>query len=100
MNIHSPIHDITEARMTSLGEVVIPQALRDRAGLTPGSSVRVGINDRGEVVILPAESRAAETPEERRARIAAALEAIAGKYKTGQTTEEYMAEIRGPYEPE
>ena len=100
MNLHSPIVDASDGNMTSKGQVLIPKAVRDRVGLIPGGAVTVGVNDRGEAVVLPSRAarRAGETPEQRKARILAAIDAIAGKYSTGQTTEQYMAEIRGPYD--
>jgi hypothetical protein len=69
--------------------------------LKAGEPVRVGTNDRGETVILPVEGAAPETPEQRRARVLAAIDAIAGKYPTpnGMTTDEYMRELRGDWEP-
>ncbi|MBX9815285.1 MAG: type II toxin-antitoxin system PrlF family antitoxin [Sphingomonas sp.] len=102
MNHYAPIDHASEGMMTERGEVTIPKAVRDVAGLVPGKPVRVGINDRGETVILPLLETGigAETPEQRYARIKAAIRDIAGKYKTGQTTDDYMAELRGPYEPE
>lgn len=96
MNVHVSLATITN--MTSKGQVLIPKAIRDRVGLVPGKPVRVGLNDRGEVVVLPDARASAETPEQRRARIEAAILSVAGKYSTGQSTDEYMAEIRGPYD--
>ncbi len=96
MNAHS---QITKGRMTSKGQVLIPKAVRDAAGLVPGEAVCVALNDRGEAVVLPARAeRGSETREQKKARILAAIDAVAGKYSTGQTTDEYMAEIRGPYD--
>ena len=99
MNAYSPISDTSSSNMTSKGQVLIPKTVRDRVGLVPGEAVTVGVNDRGEAVVLPsrAAARANETPDQRRERILAAIDAIAGKYATGQSTDEYMAEIRGPY---
>lgn len=92
MNAHVPI-DPVETNMTSKGQVLIPKVLRDRAGLVPNGPVRVGLNDRGEVVVLPPTRE--ETPEERRARIRAAIESVAGTLDTGfATTDEYMDFIR------
>ena len=86
MNAHSPITEATEINMTSKGQVLIPKALRDRSGLLPGGRVRVGLNDRGEVVVLPSETP--ETGDERRARIKAALEKAVGSVKLGISTDE------------
>ncbi len=93
MNAHSQISEAVDVNMTSKGQVLVPKIIRDRIGLVPGGRVRVGINDRGEAVILPAETR--ETPEERRLRIRAALEAVRGTVDIGfASTDEYMDFIR------
>lgn len=93
MNVHAPIADLTETNMTSKGQVLIPKALRDRAGLRVSGPVRVGLNDRGEVVVLPGERE--ETREERKARILAAIESVRGTADFGfATTDEYMDFIR------
>ena len=100
MNLYKPIADTADVNMTSKGQVLIPKAIRDRVGLIPGTAVTVGINDRGEAVVLPSRKarRANETPEQRKQRVLAAIDAIAGKYSTGQSTDDYMTEIRGPYD--
>lgn len=93
MNAHAPIAEATDVNMTSKGQVLIPKAIRERVGLKPGAKVRVGINDRGEAVVLPKER--AESREERRARIRAALQAVRGTMKTGfASTDDYMDFIR------
>ena len=101
MNAHSKIEQETLVNMTSKGQVLIPKALRDRAGLKVGQPVRVGTNDRGETVILPVDAPVPETPEQRRARVLAAIDELAGKYPNpdGMTTDEYMRELRGDWEP-
>jgi AbrB family looped-hinge helix DNA binding protein len=92
MNKPAPFGEF-DVNMTSKGQVLIPKTIRDRVGLVPGAQVTVGINDRGEAVVLP--KRVAETPEERRSRIRAALEAARGSMRTGfATTDEYMDFIR------
>ena len=100
MNMHAKIDHEAIVNMTSKGQVLLPKAIRDRLGLLPGRPVRVGINDRGEAVVLPADrDNARETLEERKARIRASIMSIAGKYSTGQSTDDYMREIRGSFEP-
>jgi antitoxin PrlF len=96
MNAHASVTEATDVNMTSKGQVLIPKAIRDRVGLKPGDKVRVGINDRGEAVILPKEK--AESREERRARILRAIESVRGTMNLGMSTDEYMRMIRGPYE--
>jgi antitoxin PrlF len=100
MNAYSTIENETLVNMTSKGQVLIPKAVRDRNGLMPNGPVRVGINDRGETVILPANKRELETVEERKTRIRAALEAATGIIcLDGMTTDEYMQELRGDWQP-
>jgi AbrB family looped-hinge helix DNA binding protein len=94
-----PITEAADVNMTSKGQVLIPKVIRERLGLVPGKPVRVGINDRGEAVIRPAESERRETPEARRARVLAAIESLAGRYSTGQPTDEIMRELRGDRAP-
>ncbi len=90
----------TITNMTSKGQVLIPKALRDRNGLLPNGRVRVGLNDRGETVVLPAGLKQNETPEQRRMRLMAALEAATGIIDLGGlTTDEFMKELRGDWEP-
>ena len=92
MSFHSA-GDFVDTNMTSKGQVLIPRALRDRAGLVPAGPVQVGINEAGEVVVRARQ--AAETPEQRRARIVASIQSVRGTLKTGfATTDEYMDFIR------
>lgn len=92
MNAHAQI-DFVDTNMTSKGQVLIPKALRERAGLVPTGSVQVGLNEAGEVVVRAKQS--AETDEQRRARIRASIEAVAGTLKTGfASTDAYMDFIR------
>jgi antitoxin PrlF len=99
MNAHTKIELETLVNMTSKGQILIPKALRDRNGLVPGRAVRVGLNDRGETVVLPADLQQSETPEQRRARIRAALEAMTGVIDLGMSTDAYMRELRGDWVP-
>lgn len=93
MNAYTPITDASDGNMTSKGQVLIPKHLRDRVGLVPGSEVTVGLDAQGQVVVLP--RRSAETLDQRRARIRAAIECVAGTLDTGfATTDEYMDVIR------
>lgn len=100
MNAQTKIEHETIVNMTSKGQVLIPKDLRDRHGLKPGEAVRVGENDRGETVILPATQPDIETPEQRYQRIKKAIESVRGSIDIGGlTTDEYMREIRGDWEP-
>ncbi len=40
-------------RITSKGQVTIPQAVREKAGLRPNSEVTFEVRDNGDVVIKP-----------------------------------------------
>lgn len=100
MNHVGRIDHETIVNMTQKGQVLIPKAVRDASGLVPNGPVRVGLNERGETVVLPAAGARPETPEQRKARILAALESVAGSIDLGgMTTDEYMREIRGDWEP-
>ncbi len=100
MNAYTKIEHETLVNMTSKGQVLIPKVLRDRNGLVPNGPVRVGLNDRGETVVLPAEKTGSETREQRKARIRAALESVRGSIDLGgMTTDEYMRDLRGDWEP-
>lgn len=99
MNAPSKIEHETIVNMTSKGQVLIPKAVRERNGLVPNGPVRVGVNDRGETVILPAGNRADETAEQRYARIKSAIASVRGSLKTGQGTDAIMRELRGDWEP-
>lgn len=93
MNVHAPITETCDGNMTTKGQVLIPKALRERAGLTPGGEVTIGLNEQGDIVVRP--KAVEETREERRARILAAIERIAGTRSFGfATTDEYMDYIR------
>jgi len=100
MNMHSDVSTVSRVNMTSKGQVLIPKEVREALGLVPGQPVCVGKNDRGEAVIFPDLPRAPETVEERKLRILAAIDRIAGTYFTsGQTTDEIMYELRGDRRP-
>lgn len=100
MNAQTKIEHETLVNMTSKGQVLIPKALRERGGLVPNGPVRIGVNDRGETVVLPALLQREETRDERIARIRTALESARGSIDLGgMTTDEYMRELRGDQEP-
>lgn len=102
MNFYTPITDSFDVNMTSKGQVLIPKVIRDRLGLRPGKPVVVAVNDRDQVVVLTPEEarRRTETREQRRERIRAAIDSVAGKYDFGGgTTEEIMRDLRGDRTP-
>lgn len=86
MNAHA---DFRRTNMTRKGQVLIPKEVRQRTGLVPGKPVRVGVNDRGEAVVLPDDHD--ETEEE----IWAGIRAVTGIWKTDKSTDEIMRELRG-----
>lgn len=92
--------DEAVVKVTSKGQVFLSKALREKAGITPGGSVAVRSNDQGEVVLRAVPGHV-ETPDERGARIKAALEALRGKYPNtdGRSTDEYMRWLRGDHQP-
>lgn len=96
MNLHRPIAP-EPVEMSPDGEVLIPEAVRRVAGLIPGMPVVVGINDRGEAVVMSRvrAKRLGETAEARGRRIRQALDDLSGRYSTHQPTDEVMAELRG-----
>ncbi|QDX25570.1 hypothetical protein FPZ54_05745 [Sphingomonas suaedae] len=93
--MNAPIDLRTVTNMTSKGQVLIPKDVRDRLGLQPGKPVQVGINDRGEAVVLPAPSEPTETPDERRARLMKVLAEVRARQSTGKATDEIMEFLRG-----
>jgi AbrB family looped-hinge helix DNA binding protein len=78
-------------RVTSKGQVTIPQAIREQAGLRPGSEVEFAIED-GKVVIRPVKPVGRSWARE-------ALERARGSANNpmfkGWTTDEIMKFLRG-----
>lgn len=74
-------------RITSKGQVTIPQQVRRQLGLEPGDEVEIVVGDDGEAHIRPASG-----PRTRGERIVAAL---TGKAEVGLSTDEIMALTRG-----
>ena len=68
--MNAPIDKRTTTNMTSKGQVLIPKDVRDAIGLVPGRPVDVGVNDRGEAVVVPRKLLRDETPDVRAARSA------------------------------
>ena len=84
--------------MTSKGQILIPKAMRDAAGLVPGQPYKVALDEEGRVIVIPAISRP-EDVEQRQAAQLKAIEAIAGRFDFGGTTDEVMRNLRGDYCP-
>ena len=79
-------------RLTSKGQVTIPQEIREKLGLHPGTEVEFDIVD-DEVRI-----RRAETQDARRRRVRAWIDRVRGSArhtKVQLTTDEIMALTRG-----
>ena len=93
--MNAPLEKRTTTNMTSKGQVLIPKDVREAIGLVPGRPVEVGINDRGEAVIMPSPSARHESPDERSARIMAALDRARAVHRTGRSTAAIVNELRG-----
>jgi antitoxin PrlF len=77
-------------RITSKGQVTIPIAVREKAGLMPGTEVEFVV-DGGSVLIKKAESGKRESRGERAVRL---LRGSATR-KLGMSTDELMRLLRG-----
>ncbi len=75
-------------KVTRKGQVTIPQVIRDRAGMPPGTEVEFSIDEAGQVRLVPKRSAAA-------AQVRAAVSALRGRAGRSLTTEEIMALTRG-----
>lgn len=93
--MNAPLDKRTTTNMTSKGQVLIPKDVRDAIGLVPGRPVDVGVNDRGEAVVVPRRRLCDETPDVRKARIEAAFAAIRERPLFTRPTDEIMRELRG-----
>ena len=78
-------------KITSKGQVTIPQAVREQAGLHPHSEVEFEVRANGEVVMRPVTQPAAS--------LRAAFERVRGSANAsefkGMGTDEFMAFLRG-----
>jgi AbrB family looped-hinge helix DNA binding protein len=78
-------------KITSKGQVTIPQAVREQAGLHPNSDVEFEVRGNGEVVIRLVAAPAMS--------IRAAFERVRGSANAsqfkGMGTDEFMAFLRG-----
>jgi len=79
-------------KITSKGQVTIPQAVREQAGMLPNSEVEFEVRDNGEVVIRLAAPAPAVT-------LRAAIDPVRGSDNAtafkGMGTDEFMAFLRG-----
>ena len=86
-------------RLTSKGQVTIPQAVRDKAGLQPHSEVEFEVRANGDVLIrraaaITSPSTLRSASPLRRAFEQARGSANAAQFK-GMGTDEFMKFIRG-----
>lgn len=93
--MNAPLDKRTTTNMTSKGQVLIPKDVREAIGLVPGCPVDVGVNDRGEAVVMPVKRWPDETSEERRARIEAAFAYIRENPQFTRSSDDIMRELRG-----
>ncbi len=78
-------------RITSKGQVTIPQEIREKAGLLPHGEVEFELRDNGEVVIRPVLA-AVGGVREAFARVRGSANAVQFK---GMSTDEFMNFLRG-----
>ena len=78
-------------KITSKGQVTIPQAVREQAGLHPHSEVEFEVRSNGDVVIRPVQS-AVSGVREAFARVRGSANSVQFK---GMGTDEFMAFLRG-----
>lgn len=76
-------------RITTKGQVTIPQHVRDIAGFQPGTQVEFVIGDDGIVRVLPEGQ-----DEQKGRRIEAAIARLRGSADTRLSTDEIMALTR------
>jgi len=93
--MNAPLNKRTRTNMTSKGQVLIPKDVREAIGLKPGAPVDVGVNDRGEAVVVPGSRWPEETAAEREARLEALFAAIRARPQFTRPTDEIMRELRG-----
>lgn len=77
-------------RITTKGQVTIPQSVRDLAGFQPGTEVEFVIGDDGIVRVLAA----GQGDDQKVRRMDAAIARLRGSADTGLTTDEIMALTR------
>jgi AbrB family looped-hinge helix DNA binding protein len=80
-------------RITSKGQVTIPVAIREKAGLLPNTEVEFVCNADGQVTIAPARKWSKrETPAD---LLVEQLREFGRRHPLKMTTEEIMALMRG-----
>lgn len=79
-------------KITSKGQVTIPQAVREQAGLHPNCEVEFEVRDNGEVVLHLAAPAPQVTVRQAFERVRGSANAPAFK---GMGTDDFMAFLRG-----
>jgi antitoxin PrlF len=95
MNAHAKFDT---GRLTSKGQVLIPKAAREAAGLKPNGPCKIVVNEHNQVVISPL-GFTPEEAEERVRRMREGLKLLTGLSKDGRGTDVIMRELRGDWEP-
>ncbi len=93
--MNAPLDKRTTTNMTSKGQVLIPKDVRDAIGLVPGRPVDVGVNDRGEAVVVPGRRWPNETADERQARLDAFFARMRERPRLTMSGADYVRDIRG-----
>lgn len=75
-------------RVTSKGQVTIPQAIRERYGLLPDTEVEF-VESEGRVTLVP-------RPSQDNDRGSRAIDRLRGSATSGMSTEEVLSLTRGP----
>jgi antitoxin PrlF len=88
-----------EHKLTAKAQVTVPKDVRATLGVKPGDMVRFECDRDGTVTLSKGENPVVETKEQRKARLRAALDAMTGIIDIGMSTNEYMRELRGDWEP-
>ncbi|MBW6525355.1 AbrB/MazE/SpoVT family DNA-binding domain-containing protein [Sphingomonas sp. RHCKR7] len=91
----APLEKRTRTNMTSKGQVLIPKDVRDQIGLVPGAPVDVGVNDRGEAVVVPSGATSTETAEERTQRLDRLFASVDADPLFDRTGDEILRDVRG-----
>ena len=86
-------------RVTSKGQVTIPQHVRERAGLMPGTDVEfvlVEATEAGEAAAVEVRLRKGGPKGRRRTRGQKLVEVLRGRGRYGMSTDEVIRLMRGP----
>jgi AbrB family looped-hinge helix DNA binding protein len=80
-------------RITSKGQVTIPAAIREKAGLLPNTDVEFALNPEGQVLLF--RTKAKGSKKSRGELLVEHLRAHARKHPIKMTTDEIMKLTRG-----